>query len=104
MNRSFRHCGRVMGLFSALGFSGEAVLADHIRGRDGGLHDLMVLAHHVGDTWSGMATVGVVEDLSWKDIVGAPADFSFSLRLNALRLLDLTQALGWYRFGGTLSV
>jgi hypothetical protein len=47
--------------------------------------------------------VGVIEDLAWKDVVGTPADFSFSLRLNALRLLDLTQALGWYRFGGTLS-
>jgi L-amino acid N-acyltransferase YncA len=52
-----------VGLFTALGFTGEAVLADHIRDRDGGLHDLMVLAHHVGDTWSGMAAVGVVDDL-----------------------------------------
>jgi ribosomal protein S18 acetylase RimI-like enzyme len=51
------------GLFTALGFTGEAVLVDHIRGRDGGLHDLLVLAHHVGATWSGMATVGVADDL-----------------------------------------
>jgi ribosomal protein S18 acetylase RimI-like enzyme len=51
------------GLFTALGFTGEAVLVDHIRGRDGGLHDLLVLAHHVGATWSGMATVGVADEL-----------------------------------------
>jgi ribosomal protein S18 acetylase RimI-like enzyme len=56
-----------VGLFSALGFAGEAVLADHIRDRDGGLHDLMVLAHHVGDTWAGMATVGVADELGDTD-------------------------------------
>jgi ribosomal protein S18 acetylase RimI-like enzyme len=50
-------------LFSGLGFSGEALLEDHIRDRNGELRDLMVLAHHVGETWSGMATVGVAEDL-----------------------------------------
>ena len=56
-----------VGLFTALGFTGEAVLVDHIRGRDGGLHDLLVLAHHVGATWSGMATVGVADDLGHTD-------------------------------------
>lgn len=45
----------------------------------------------------------VIEGLAWRDVVGAPADLSFSLRLNDLRLLELTEALGWYRFGGTLS-
>ena len=44
-----------------------------------------------------------IEKLAWKDVVGAPSDLSFSLELNDLRLLDLTEALGWYRFGGTLS-
>jgi ribosomal protein S18 acetylase RimI-like enzyme len=56
-----------VGQFTALGFTGEAVLTDHIRGRDGGLHDLMVLAHHVGATWAGMATVGVADDLGDTD-------------------------------------
>lgn len=53
----------VLALFTGLGFSGEALLRDHIRGRDGELHDLMVLAHHVGETWAGMAAVGVDEEL-----------------------------------------
>jgi ribosomal protein S18 acetylase RimI-like enzyme len=55
--------GAALSLFTALGFSGEALLRDHIRDRSGQLRDLMVLAHHVGETWSGMATVGVAEDL-----------------------------------------
>ena len=46
---------------------------------------------------------GVIEDLAWKDFIGAPADLSLSLGLDGLRLLDLTESLGWYRFGGTLS-
>jgi ribosomal protein S18 acetylase RimI-like enzyme len=53
----------VLGLFTGLGFTGEALLRDHIRGRDGELHDLVLLAHHVGDTWAGMATVGVADEL-----------------------------------------
>ncbi|WP_231839492.1 GNAT family N-acetyltransferase [Blastococcus saxobsidens] len=59
--------GAALALFTDLGFSGEALLRDHIRGRDGELRDLMVLAHHVSDTWSGMDTVGVADEL------GAPA-------------------------------
>ena len=55
--------GPALALFSGLGFSGEAMLRDHIRDRQGALHDLMVLAHHVDDTWSGMDTVGVSEEL-----------------------------------------
>jgi ribosomal protein S18 acetylase RimI-like enzyme len=55
--------GAALALFSGLGFSGEALLRDHIRGRDGQLRDLMVLAHHVGETWSGMDTVGVADEL-----------------------------------------
>jgi ribosomal protein S18 acetylase RimI-like enzyme len=50
-------------LFFDLGFQAEALLHDHIRDRRGDLHDLMVLAHHVDDTWSGMDTVGVTEEL-----------------------------------------
>ena len=55
--------GAALALFTALGFSGEALLREHIRDRSGQLRDLMVLAHHVGETWSGMATVGVAEEL-----------------------------------------
>ena len=56
--------GAALGLFTELGFTGEALLVDHIRDRSGQLRDLMVLAHHVGDTWSGMDTVGVADELS----------------------------------------
>ncbi|PRY51719.1 L-amino acid N-acyltransferase YncA [Geodermatophilus tzadiensis] len=55
--------GSALALFSALGFTGEALLRDHVRDREGELRDLMVLAHHVDETWSGMATVGLDEAL-----------------------------------------
>jgi hypothetical protein len=45
----------------------------------------------------------MIEDLAWRDVVAAPKDLSFSLVLSELALLDLTESLGWYRFGGTLS-
>ena len=54
----------VLALFTDLGFSGEALLTDHIRDRSGQLRDLMVLAHHVGQTWAGMDTVGIEDELS----------------------------------------
>jgi ribosomal protein S18 acetylase RimI-like enzyme len=53
-----------LALFTELGFTGEALLVDHIRDRNGELRDLMVLAHHVRDTWAGMDTVGVADELS----------------------------------------
>ena len=56
--------GAALALFTDLGFSGEALLTDHIRDRSGQLRDLMVLAHHVGQTWSGMDTVGIEDELS----------------------------------------
>jgi ribosomal protein S18 acetylase RimI-like enzyme len=56
--------GAALALFTDLGFTGEALLVDHIRDRDGQLRDLMVLAHHVRDTWAGMDTVGVADELS----------------------------------------
>jgi ribosomal protein S18 acetylase RimI-like enzyme len=59
--------GPALALFTGLGFSGEALLQDQIRDRDGQLRDLMVLAHHVPETWSRMDTVGVT------DAVGAAA-------------------------------
>ncbi|TFV89171.1 GNAT family N-acetyltransferase [Blastococcus sp. CT_GayMR16] len=56
--------GGALALFTELGFTGEALLVDHIRDRNGDLRDLMVLAHHVRDTWAGMDTVGVADELS----------------------------------------
>ena len=54
----------VLALFTDLGFTGEALLTDHIRDRSGQLRDLMLLAHHVGQTWSGMDTVGIADELA----------------------------------------
>jgi ribosomal protein S18 acetylase RimI-like enzyme len=56
--------GAALALFTELGFTGEALLVDHIRDRNGELRDLMVLAHHVRETWAGMDTVGVADELS----------------------------------------
>jgi ribosomal protein S18 acetylase RimI-like enzyme len=53
--------GPALALFTGLGFSGEALLQDQIRDRDGRLRDLMVLAHHVSDTWSRMDSVGMTD-------------------------------------------
>ena len=55
--------GAALALFTDLGFSGEALLRDHIRDRSGELRDLMVLAHHVSDTWAQMDAVGIGEEL-----------------------------------------
>jgi len=52
-----------IGMFAALGFTGEALLRDHIRDRDGQLRDLVVLAHYVKETWAAMATVGLQEEM-----------------------------------------
>ncbi|MCW2578988.1 MAG: Sortase-like acyltransferase [Blastococcus sp.] len=59
--------GAALALFTDLGFSGEALLQDHIRDRDGQLRDLMLLAHHVRDTWAAMETVGVADELGSPD-------------------------------------
>jgi ribosomal protein S18 acetylase RimI-like enzyme len=52
-----------LGMFAALGFTGEALLRDHIRDNDGRVRDLVVLAHYVGDTWSAMASTGIDDAL-----------------------------------------
>jgi L-amino acid N-acyltransferase YncA len=56
--------GAALALFTDLGFTGEALLRDHIRDRSGRLRDLMVLAHHVSEIWSGMDTVGIADELN----------------------------------------
>ena len=53
-----------IGMFEALGFEPEALLRDHVRDRSGELRDLVVLAHSVEGTWSGMATAGLEEALA----------------------------------------
>jgi RimJ/RimL family protein N-acetyltransferase len=51
-------------LFQSLGFAGEAILRDHVRDRDGRLHDLIVLAHVVDDNWALLATAGIEDAVS----------------------------------------
>ncbi|MGH7930848.1 MAG: hypothetical protein ACREQV_24010, partial [Candidatus Binatia bacterium] len=48
---------------------------------------------------------GVLEisDLAFRDIIEDPQAVSLSLEARNLQLQRLTEALGWYRFGGTLS-
>jgi hypothetical protein len=50
--------------------------------------------------FGGRATI---TGLAWKDIVAVPTELSFALELNDLKLDEVTNALGWHRFGGTLS-
>jgi RimJ/RimL family protein N-acetyltransferase len=52
-----------IGMFQDIGFEPEALLRDHVRDRAGELRDLVVLAHLVEGTWSGMATAGLAEEL-----------------------------------------
>ncbi len=53
-----------IGMFEALGFEPEALLRDHVRDKSGDLRDLVVLAHLVEGTWSGMATAGIEDALT----------------------------------------
>lgn len=49
-------------MFQGLGFEAEALLKDHIRDREGGLRDLVVLAHGVDGNWSALATLGLEQE------------------------------------------
>ena len=53
-----------IGMFEALGFEPEALLRDHVRDKTGELRDLVVLAHIVEGTWSGMASAGLEDALT----------------------------------------
>ena len=44
-----------------------------------------------------------ISQVFWKDLIDAPQAVSLSLDAKNLQLLKLTETLGWYRFGGTLS-
>jgi ribosomal protein S18 acetylase RimI-like enzyme len=51
-------------MFRELGFQPEALLRDQLCDPDGGLHDIVVLAHAVDEQWSGMVTGGIDGALS----------------------------------------
>jgi ribosomal protein S18 acetylase RimI-like enzyme len=53
----------LIGMFSALGFDAEALLADHVRDRDGEIRDLLVLANDVESQFAALATAGIAEEL-----------------------------------------
>ena len=53
----------LIGMFRALGFEPEALLADHVRDRSGEVRDLMVLANDVESQFSSMAAAGISEQL-----------------------------------------
>jgi ribosomal protein S18 acetylase RimI-like enzyme len=52
-----------LAMFTSLGFTGEALLRDHIRDRNGELHDLVMLAHFVDGVWAGMGAIGLSDEL-----------------------------------------
>jgi RimJ/RimL family protein N-acetyltransferase len=49
-------------MFAELGFTGEALLWDHIHDGNGHYRDLVVLAHLVDDTRAAMDTVGINDE------------------------------------------
>ncbi|HZC92237.1 MAG TPA: GNAT family N-acetyltransferase [Mycobacterium sp.] len=53
----------VLEMFSRLGFTGEALLRNHIRDREGGLRDLVILAHDADESWETLRAIGVTEAL-----------------------------------------
>jgi ribosomal protein S18 acetylase RimI-like enzyme len=50
-----------IGMFRALGFDPEALLAGHVRDRDGRLQDLMILAHTADEALAAIATAGLAD-------------------------------------------
>jgi ribosomal protein S18 acetylase RimI-like enzyme len=50
-------------MFQGLGFVPEALLRDQLRDPDGALHDLVLLAHPVQETWAAMLTGGIDDAL-----------------------------------------
>lgn len=50
-------------MFEDIGFEREALLIDQVQDRNGELHDLLVLAHAVDETWELMAAVGLDDAL-----------------------------------------
>ena len=52
-----------LAMFASLGFTGEALLRDHIRDRNGELHDLVMLAHFVDGMSASMGAIGLSDEL-----------------------------------------
>jgi ribosomal protein S18 acetylase RimI-like enzyme len=50
-------------MFRSHGFDPEALLRDHVRDRNGGLRDLMILAHSVEESAAAMSTAGLGDEL-----------------------------------------
>ena len=53
----------LIGMFRALGFEPEALLADHVRDRTGEIRDLMVLATDVESQFSALTAAGITDQL-----------------------------------------
>jgi ribosomal protein S18 acetylase RimI-like enzyme len=53
----------LIGMFQALGFEPEALLADHVRDRTGTVRDLLVLANDVESQFASMAAAGITDQL-----------------------------------------
>jgi len=53
----------LIGMFSALGFDAEALLAGHVRDRSGEIRDLLVLANDVESQFAAMSTAGITDEL-----------------------------------------
>ena len=49
--------------FESLGFRPEALLRDHVKDRQGGLHDLIMMSHRVADFQRTLETYGVSDAL-----------------------------------------
>src|SRR5262245_31667379 len=44
-----------------------------------------------------------IRNLAWADLIAAPQAFSLAIEAKDIQLQRLTESLGWYRFGGSLS-
>jgi L-amino acid N-acyltransferase YncA len=54
-------------MFSRLGFTGEALLRDHIRDQAGDLHDVVMLALLVDDSWANLTAVGLTDEATTRE-------------------------------------
>ena len=50
-------------MFRSLGFDPEALLRDHVRSRDGEVHDLMILAQSLEETYAALSAAGIADSL-----------------------------------------
>lgn len=57
-------------MFTRLGFEAEGLLRDHIRDREGNAHDLIVLAHFVDELAAVMASAGIDEAVTGRELGG----------------------------------